>query len=342
MAYHFRNLVFEGGGVKGLAYIGALEVLESKGIMQDIKRFGGTSAGAINAALLALGYTRDQQKKILWNMDFRKFQDGGGFLSNLIRVWQRYGWFKGDFFKKWMGDLIEEKLGNRKATFKDLKDKGYPELYVYGTNLCTHFGEVFSIERTPDMRIADAVRISMSFPVYFAAVRSKNDDVYVDGGCLNNYPVKLFDREKYILPKSAVKTMGRLPEYYKTINKSFLEEHRDSSPYIYNKQTLGFRIDSKEETAAFRHHELHKYEVKKFSQYVVGLLGTMMNCQSNEHLHSDDWQRTVYIDSLGISTMDFDLTDEEKNKLVDSGRTYTKKYFDEWFDVTKEQVYNRP
>ena len=74
MAYHFRNLVFEGGGVKGLAYIGALEVLESKGIIQDIKRFGGTSAGAINAALLALGYTRDQQKKILWDMDFRKFK----------------------------------------------------------------------------------------------------------------------------------------------------------------------------------------------------------------------------------------------------------------------------
>jgi len=53
MAYHFRNLVFEGGGVKGIAYIGALEVLDKKGIMSDIQRFGGTSAGAINTVVLA-------------------------------------------------------------------------------------------------------------------------------------------------------------------------------------------------------------------------------------------------------------------------------------------------
>lgn len=340
MAYHFRNLVFEGGGIKGLAYIGALEVLESKDIIKDIQRFGGTSAGAINATLLALGYTREQQKDILWKMDFSKFQDGGWFFSNIIRILQRYGWYKGDFFKKWIGDLIEDKVGNRKATFKDLKDKGYPELYVYGTNLCTHYGEVFSIERTPNTCIADAVRISMSIPLYFAAVRSREKDVYVDGGCLNNYPVKLFDREKYIATDQLGK-MGLPRDYYDTINKTFLKEHPDSSPYIYNKQTLGFRIDTKEEIAAFRHHEFHKYEVKKFKEYIKGLVSTMMNCQANEHLHSDDWQRTVYIDSLGISTTEFDISEEEKKELVNSGKKGATEYF-KWFDTTKETVCNRP
>ena len=56
MAYHFRNLVFEGGGVKGIAYLGALDVLGSKGILEAIERIGGTSAGAINAVLLGLGF----------------------------------------------------------------------------------------------------------------------------------------------------------------------------------------------------------------------------------------------------------------------------------------------
>ena len=56
MAYHFRNLVFEGGGVKGIAYIGAMKVLKDEGILQNITRVGGTSAGAINAALFALGF----------------------------------------------------------------------------------------------------------------------------------------------------------------------------------------------------------------------------------------------------------------------------------------------
>ncbi len=46
MTYNFRNLVFEGGGVNGIAYLGALEVLEERGILTDIERIGGTSAGA--------------------------------------------------------------------------------------------------------------------------------------------------------------------------------------------------------------------------------------------------------------------------------------------------------
>lgn len=57
MAYKFRNLVFEGGGVKGIAYVGALGVLEERKITLNIERIGGTSAGAINAILLGLGFT---------------------------------------------------------------------------------------------------------------------------------------------------------------------------------------------------------------------------------------------------------------------------------------------
>jgi len=49
----FHNLVFEGGGIKGIAYAGALEVLEKENILSDIKRVAGTSAGAITATLLA-------------------------------------------------------------------------------------------------------------------------------------------------------------------------------------------------------------------------------------------------------------------------------------------------
>jgi NTE family protein len=75
MAYHFRNLVFEGGGVKGIAYVGAMQVLEEEGILQDIKRVGGTSAGAINATLFALGFTNIQVRNILKKLDFNNFMD---------------------------------------------------------------------------------------------------------------------------------------------------------------------------------------------------------------------------------------------------------------------------
>ena len=51
MTAQFRNLIFEGGGVKGIAYIGAMQVLDQRQILKDIRRVGGTSAGVINALL---------------------------------------------------------------------------------------------------------------------------------------------------------------------------------------------------------------------------------------------------------------------------------------------------
>ncbi len=76
MSYQFKNLVFEGGGVKGIAYVGAMQVLEEKGILPDIQRVGGTSAGAINATLVALGFTNTEQRSILKKLDFNDFMDG--------------------------------------------------------------------------------------------------------------------------------------------------------------------------------------------------------------------------------------------------------------------------
>ncbi|UCC50619.1 MAG: patatin-like phospholipase family protein, partial [Anaerolineaceae bacterium] len=52
--YPFRNLVFQGGGAKALAYHGALRVLEDEGILLQIERVAGTSAGAALAALLSM------------------------------------------------------------------------------------------------------------------------------------------------------------------------------------------------------------------------------------------------------------------------------------------------
>jgi NTE family protein len=172
MPHHFRNLVFEGGGVKGIAYVGALDVLERKGILPDIVRVGGTSAGAINAALVGLGYTPSEMKSILAALDFKEFlDDSWGIVRDGKRLLKQFGWYKGDTFRRWIADIVGERLGDSEATFHDLQTqkrvKGCRDLYFVGTNLSTGFAEVFSHEHTPAVRIADAVRISMSIPLFF-------------------------------------------------------------------------------------------------------------------------------------------------------------------------------
>jgi len=339
MEYHFRNLVFEGGGVKGIAYVGALEVLESKGILQNINRVGGTSAGAINALLLGLNYSPTETKNILRKLNFKNFlDDSWGVLRDTDRLVNEFGWYKGDFFRQWIAKRIKKKTKNPNATFNDVyqqkKSGGFRDMYFIGTNLSTGFAEIFSYEHTPRMCIADAVRISMSIPLFFAAKRGVRDDVYVDGGVLNNYPIKLFDRKKYA-------EYLRIPEYYEEHNRKLRKQRKNISPYIYNKETLGFRLDSAKEIAVFRDQaEPEHHKIDDFFSYTWRLLITILGSQDSNHLHSDDWQRTIYIDTLGAGTTDFDIGDPKKKALVESGKTNTRKYF-EWYDDVKNKPVNR-
>ena len=340
MNYIFKNLVFEGGGTRGIAYLGAMEVLKRKGILKNIKRIGGTSAGAINALLLGLNYSNDELKEILMDLDFKKFlDDSPGFIRDIGRLKSKFGWYKGDRFYNWIKDRIKGKTGNPNSTFKEIydmkKEHKFKDIYFIGANISTGFAEVYSYEDRPLMKVADAVRISMSIPLFFAAIRKNEGDVCVDGGLINNYPIKLFDREKY------VSLNRRKTKYYEKYNRTLRKIYQEKNLLVYNKETLGFRLDSAKEIAVFRNHKEpdHK-KIKDLFDYAFCLISTIRNIESSMHLHSDDWKRTIYIDTLGVNTFDFNINKTNKLKLVKSGKDCTEKYF-VWYDRLKRLV-NKP
>jgi len=342
MAAQFRNLIFEGGGVKGIAYVGAMQILENRGLLPEIRRVGGASAGAINALIFALGYGIAEQKQILESTDFRNFMDDSfGVIRDIRRLAREFGWHKGDFFSTWIGDLIQQRLGSARATFGDLREAGKPDLYVIGTNLSTGYSEVFSAERHMKMPLATALRITMSIPLFFAAVRhGPRDDVFVDGGVQLNYPVKLFDRERYIDIQHEAEA-ARPTAYYNEENARFQLARPGRSPYVYNRQTLGMRLDTAEEIGLYRYDEpLAGKPIRKFTDYARGLVGALMNVQENIHLHSDDWQRTLYINTLDVRTTDFDISDEKKRALIMQGIAGAERYF-AWFEDPAEAPVNR-
>jgi len=342
MPIQFRNLVFEGGGVKGIAYVGAMRVLEQRGALEHIVRVAGTSAGAINALVYALGYDLNEQRDILYSTNFEDFMDDSfGVIRDIRRLARDFGWYKGDFVATWIGELVAAKLGRPDATFGDLAAAEHTDLYVVGTNLSTGYAEVFSKERHAEMPIAKAVRISMSIPLFFAAVRhGERNDVYVDGGVIRNYPIKLFDREKYI-DLSGESYAARRTEYYNRQNARFAQEVPGRSPYVYNRQSLGLRLDTREEIALYRYGEPPKGKpIRKFTEYARALLEALLCVQENQHLHGDDWHRTVYIDTLDVGTTDFDLSNKKKTVLVRSGIDCAEKYFT-WFEDLREHPSNR-
>ena len=326
--------------MKGIAYVGALEVLDREGILNDIERVAGTSAGAMVAVMVALRYTAEEMRQVLESLNFKDFKDSSkGILRDTIRLLKNYGWYKGDFFRNLMAKLIEKKTGNGEITFEQLEETGkYRKLYLVGADLTTGLSKIFSAsnQETKTVKVADAARISMSIPLFFAAVRGGQDNkhVFVDGGLLDNYTVKTFDRQNYL----ADINNARRTEYYEKINEKFrMQRSTSKNEYVYNKETLGFRLDAKEDIDMFLTHKENFNEINGFFDYTKALVTTLIDFQTNSHLHSDDWQRTVYIDTLGVRAIDFDIPKEKKDELVASGKLYTEAYL-EWYNNDEEKA----
>jgi len=202
--YPFENLVLEGGGNKGIAYAGLLRCLEHAGIARKLRRFAGTSAGAMAATMIALGYTADELEKILTQTNFEPiFKDCSVLVPSFWEVYHEYGWNPGNKFYDWMSEKIAEKsqTHNKMMTFMDLYKERGVELCIVVTNLNMMRTQYCHPKTTPDMQIRDAVRMSMAIPIYFQPYKyslcgekdEEKKDFYVDGGVLDNYPIDCFD-----------------------------------------------------------------------------------------------------------------------------------------------------
>src|SRR5690349_44031 len=98
-AQEVRNLVLEGAGVRGVAYVGAIKYLEEKGMVKDLDKVAGTSAGAIAALAISLGYNSKEIEDLIYKTKLQKFNDGKFFfIGGFTRLNRNYGWYRGNAF----------------------------------------------------------------------------------------------------------------------------------------------------------------------------------------------------------------------------------------------------
>jgi NTE family protein len=303
--YPYKNLVFEGGGVKGVAYGGVFEVLEQRQITPQIEWVAGTSAGAITATMMSLNYSAAEFLKIMMTLNFEKFEDGCDLIGP-FRLIRHFGWFKGNYFLKLMESYIEKKTGDGRATFCDLvekyRDRHFKRLYVFGTNLTQQAVQKFSYETTPEVAVADAVRISMSIPFFFEAryyQQNGSNDAYCDGGVLNNYPIDTFDEQHTAVdPDSGEQMLHRTP----------------------NQETLGFHFVDPSQPAS---------PINSLRSFTGGVIDALLDIQDILlKTNPGDERRSVFINDLGVKFTDFELSDQTKRALIDQGRTATTEYLD--------------
>ncbi|MFC4346453.1 patatin-like phospholipase family protein [Kordiimonas lipolytica] len=188
-----ENLVFEGGGVRGIAYAGALKLLEERDLMQGVTKVAGSSAGAFAALLLSLGYSSDGLRDALKSLQFKTLEDK----PNPIRIATHYGLYKGEVLYDWIARQVTSLDLPENMTFAQLANEGARDLKVFATDLNIRNTREFSAAATPDASVVGAVRASMSIPLMYAAWQFPdsipNNHIYVDGGTVYNYPINAFD-----------------------------------------------------------------------------------------------------------------------------------------------------
>jgi len=283
-----KNLAFKGGGVLGIAYAGAITVLEQQGILAGIEKVAGTSAGAITAAMVSLNYSAAEIRTIVNGTSFKSFEDR----KDPFRIPITYGLYAGDALLSFIQNQITAKGLPATATFRDFNTNNYKDLHVFATDLNIQDCQEFSFATTPDVVVAEAIRASMSIPIFFKAWQFSNsvpsNHIYVDGGVIYNYPLTAFDT-----------STGA------------------------NEETLGFYLTDMQD--ADKDNGLQTGQIE---DYIKVLFDTLMDAQVIDFDKDPEMQdRTIKIDDLGISSTNFDLTTDQEEALYQSGIKYTTAHF---------------
>lgn len=283
------NAVFEGGGVKGIAFAGAITEFEQHGF--SWRRVAGTSAGAIVASLVAAGYRADELNGLMKEFDYMALQKKQGIaripgIGPWLNLWMKKGIYSADYLYNWMDIHLSAK---NIRVFGDLPPNTLKVIAsdITDGRLLVLPDDAERIGLCPQsLSIALAVRMSASLPFYFepVIVQRKGMPVYiVDGGILSRFPLWLFEDDN--------------------------ESHYP---------TIGFRLSASYETKPYGIHTL--------PEYMNAMVKTMIQAHDQRYIDKQHAARTVFIPTEGIPAAKFDITEVEREWLYQSGIAAAKQF----------------
>jgi predicted acylesterase/phospholipase RssA len=378
------DMVFEGGGAKGMVFVGALQALESQG--HTVGRLLGTSAGAITATLLAVGYDAEEMWQAMNETDAAgkplfagfmdppqaaDFSDGdidGSLTMKLFRQvdipiiperleeWadqkiihrllelkiypmifsfvERGGLYAGNVFLEWMRTKLNAKNpGYGDMTLNELYTATGKDLSLVISDTSGGAMRILNHRTAPDCPVAWAARMSMSIPFAYqeviwkggwgryrtlddqgAAVANEVDlagHTVVDGGILSNFPLKML-----ISGDPSVKAvMGATASDRERVLGLLIHESLEvpGAP-----EPLG---ESGDDDAGLT----EDFKKLRVVQRVNNLIKTLRGAHDQQIIAANE-ELICRMPAKGYGTMEFDMTDERKAKLVAAGRQAMEKH----------------
>jgi NTE family protein len=297
MENEINKLVFSGGGVKGLVYIGVLKRIEELIIERNreessvdfdefkckIPKFNinticSVSAGSMFALIYLLKYSYIEILEEILKKNFKKLKN-----INILNFVNTYGLDSGSGIITWLKTLMIRKGISPNITLSEFYKLNNVDFQIMATNLNKYSYKKFNYKESPDLSVLDAIRMSISIPFVFSAINYEND-IYVDGALIDNYPIKEFNNLDNLLGVKIV-IDGEITNINNNINN--LES------YIFN---------------VFNCYFVHKEKSTVKDEY--------KKC-------------TVYINVKNINSINIDITAEEKYNLIEIGYKSMIDFFNE-------------
>jgi len=291
------DCVFSGGGIKGYAFIGALQTIKEH--QYEIKRVAGTSAGAILAACIAANYTVEEIEQMLEQVQIENLLDPP-FLSKYVPftkwflLYRQMGLYKGDKLESWFEDILAKK---GVYTFADLEkdalkivisDISLGKLVVIPDDLQRVYG--INPKR---FKVATAVRMSANFPYFFMPKKLYFNHTYsyiVDGGILSNFPLWVFRNG---------------------------EHERDKRP------VLGITLSDTVENSG-------PVKVQQAIDLFRALFLAMMRAHDTRYVSRKMQNDVIFIPVKEINAMDLAIPDDVKRQLIQLGNEKTATFLKTW------------
>ncbi len=325
----YVDAVFEGGGVKGLAFLGALRCFADLGFCW--RKVAGTSAGAITAALVSAKFPIDELEAVISNMNYMNFLtektsplilngNPANDLKSPIRMVlflllaRQLGQYSSEPFRVWLDENLNKK-GFK--TFADIKENGQQDLKVVISDVSRgemlvlpddlalpdrkepqerSLQEQLQLSHSDQFSVAEAVRLSMSIPLFFKP-GMLGDRKIVDGGILSNFPLWIYD-----LPQNpSSQRCPRWPTFGLRLAESDNQKDRPiNGPFAL----LGAMFD------------------------------TMMVARDRYHLSQSNQDRVINLDitDINVTATEFNLSDKKKEHLYCAGYQQTKEFLLEKWD----------
>lgn len=301
------DLVLAGGGVRGVAFVGALAALEDAGY--EVRRVAGVSAGAIVGAMAVAGVPAVRMRSLARELDYRAFALSDvlasvGIREPVGRVLDRLG-IRGTAPADWLREILSEHGVETCADLRDDDPDGsLPRERRYrlaagcldlANRRLVHLpwdAATYGVD-PDDLPVSTVVRASMSIPFVYDPVplgQGETAGSLIDGGLVAHLPVSVFDR-----------TDGRPPRW-----PTFAIRLEPGRPGSSGDLTTNRRV-------------------------LWALVETLLT--ASDELRSErpcDRERTIVVDTLGVRALQLGIDDQTDDELYRSGYGSVERFLDGW------------